>query len=213
MPLSPELRKRLAAHVGADESATDDALLDSVAGELDARKSDIVSLTTEAGKVTALTRERDELKAKVDTATLELSSRPAAGALPDPMTLSLVSRLIRTEREQAIASGAISQAAATAIDGLFTFQGKPTSLALARAEGDTDPIACRVYEILKAHAGQGVKSNNGVTRTTIDASRSDGSPLDAGQAPALTPEQVKAEVDKNLALTELGRRALASQAK
>lgn len=195
MPLSQELRKRFAAHVGADESATEDALFAAVATELDARKTDIESFSK--AKLT-LTRERDEALAKVTT--LELSRDSQQPNPPSERELKLVASAHRQERDLAIAEGVISKACADELDAPFFASGKPTTLALSMAgAGDDTPIVNHIYQTLRKHKGQGVRQGNGVTR--IEASRNpaaDGAAVDLGNAddPKATVDSARKEAEE-----------------
>lgn len=184
MKLTPEQRKRLAEHVGAEESVADEALAESLLTEMDARKSDIESLTK--AKLD-LSREVGELKKA--NATLELErSTPNP---PSEREIRLISSAHRQERQLAIAEGVISEACANEIDAPFFAGGKPTTLALSMAGADDDtPIVNHIYQALRKHKGGAIKHNNAVERTTIAASR-DGNAIDVANADSDPAKEAK----------------------
>lgn len=159
-------------------------------------------------EVTALSADKTRLETELTAAKAE-SQRVAlelSAAKPkeyDPLSLSLINESFATKREQAIASGSISEAGAKLIDALLIPGGKPSGVALSLS-GDgiaARPLYARLFEIIAAN--QGVKINNGVTRATSILA------LDAGSK--LTPEQLQAAVDAEMKNTELGRRSLAAR--
>lgn len=123
-------------------------------------------VTRLSADVTKLTKERDDAKAEAQRATLALSAdKPKE---PDALTLSLTLDAFNTKREQAIASGVISEAGAKAIDAILLPGGKPSSVALALSgDGATArPLYVRLMDIIAANPG--VKTNNPVPRPQGD---------------------------------------------
>lgn len=130
--MTPELKTRLAAHVGADASASDDDLLALVADELDATGEDIGKAAENAKLVTQLSADNErltkELEAK-DKQVLSLSAN--ASSKPDPTVVAMFAETLDAKAEQAIEAG-IPQAAVNYFAGLVRdSEGQPNVLALS----------------------------------------------------------------------------------
>jgi hypothetical protein len=67
----------------------------------------------------------------------------------DPATLSLLKRSLKTERRRAIERGAITPEVDEMIADLLFTKGKPNGLALSRVGGSNEPLAFRLYDILR----------------------------------------------------------------
>jgi hypothetical protein len=67
---------------------------------------------------------------------------------PDRHTVLLMSRALRTERENAIRKGGITPDVAEALDRILTHKGKPNTLALSAVPGARDPLAFMLYRAL-----------------------------------------------------------------
>lgn len=107
--------------------------------------------------------EADLEAANADVLRLSRSDAPD----PDPVMLSLFSRSLKTQREQAIVSGGVTEACAKAIDSLFLPGGKPTALALSRAgDSNPDPVISRLYDVLATNGG-GLRHNTPAERSFV----------------------------------------------
>jgi hypothetical protein len=153
--MKPEIAQQVRAKLGFGADVSDDQLDDKAAEKALALSADAGTLTVERDnlkqQVTTLTAERDEHKSTV----LQLS---ADNKEPDALSLGLISRAFKTERDQVIASGVISQAGMDELDKVLLPGGKPSRVALALSAGSTDPLYLRVMDILKKFPG--VKTNN-----------------------------------------------------
>lgn len=101
---------------------------------------------------------RNDAKAKGE----QLLSLSADKREPDALSLSLITRSFKTDRDRVIESGVLSEAGMKEIDNLFFSDGKPTGVALSLSTGGTDPMYTRVCDILRRNPG--VKTNNGLPR-------------------------------------------------
>lgn len=102
--MTPELRKRLAAHVGADDSASDEDVLAQLADECDARLDDIKKVDA---KYTALSAEHTTLKTELDAAKGKVLSLSAElPAKPDTFTAQLFAETFDARYETALEAGA-----------------------------------------------------------------------------------------------------------
>lgn len=115
-------------------------------------------VTALSATVKTLEQERDAAKQQV----LALSGN--APREPDPMSLALITRAFKTDRERVIESGVISEAGMAELDALLLPGGKPTPAALALSAGSVDPHYSRVCDILRRNPG--VKTDNAVARGT-----------------------------------------------
>ncbi len=132
----------------------------------------------DAAKVTALSADVQKITGERDAAVLALSANQPKE--PDALTLSLTLDAFNTKREQAIASGVISEAGMKQIDTLLMPGGKPSGVALALSGDGTSarPLYARLCEIIAANPG--VKANNGVERahSALKLSGDDETPMD-----------------------------------
>lgn len=180
--LTPETLTKLRTKLklGADVKDTDVA-----------EKAALVALadqpTDRTAEVTALSADKTRLETELATAKTDLTAKTLALSAAQPKTyddlsLSLIGESFATKREQAIASGSISEAGMKAIDALLMPNGKPAGVALALS-GDgvsARPFYARLCEIIAGNPG--VKVDNGVTRAMPTLALSaDGQPDIAGQ--------------------------------
>lgn len=117
--MTPELKKRLAARVGADETATEDDLLTQVDEACEAFVQDYATLKEKADAAVTLSAElRTELdaaKGKVLSLSAELPARP------DTFTAQLFAETFDARAEAALEAGA-PPAAVTYFSNLFKQQ-------------------------------------------------------------------------------------------
>lgn len=158
--MTPENARKLREKFGIGADVPDEQLPDRAAEKALALSADV---ETANGKITALTTERDTAKQERDAEKSRVLALSADGPAPiDPMAMSLITRAFKTDREQVIASGVISEAGMKEVDALFFSDGKPTNAALALSAGSTDPRYSRLCEILRKNPG--IKHNNQVPR-------------------------------------------------
>lgn len=157
--MDKELIKQLRAKFGWGNETPDEKI-----AELSAQKSLALS-----GDVQTLTTERDTLKSERDAAKEEarkhadkILALDASNKDPDALSMSLISRAFKTDRERVIESGVVSEAGMKEIDTLLMNEGKPTRAALALSGGSPDPFYSRLCDILRRNPG--IKTNNGVPR-------------------------------------------------
>lgn len=156
--MTPELVKQARQRLGLAAEIPDDEIEDKIAEKAIALSADLSTLTVERDTA------REEVKTvKADHAAkaLALSANDPTNA--SPLSLSLISRAMRTERDQVIASGALSEAGMKEIDLLMIADGKPTGTALALSAGSTDPFYIRLCDILRRNPG--IKTANGTARS------------------------------------------------
>lgn len=203
MCFTADEKKALAAKLGKPEATDDKELLADLVTNWNAANA--AKATAEA-QVTALSAQLEAANGQV----LALSGN--APREPDPMSLALITRAFKTDRERVIESGVVSEAGMNELDALLLPNGKPTGAALALSAGSVDPFYSRVCDVLRRNPG--VKTNNAVPRGEPGTPPTHPAlpPLSGAghQQQGLTPEQ-QAEVDRSLAATELGRRALAAK--
>lgn len=149
--MKPELAAQVRAKLGFGADVPDDQLDDKAAEKALALSVDIATITTEKN---TLKSERDAKASEV----LALSGDPKI----DPMSMSLITRSFKTDRDAVIASGVVSEAGMKEIDALLFNEGKPTRAALALSAGSTDPFYSRICDILRRNPG--IKANNSVDR-------------------------------------------------
>jgi|SRR6478609_97845 len=166
--MKPETITKLRAKLNlTDAKAVPDEEIAERAATLalaDPPKDNSAEVARLSADVTKLTKERDDAKAEAQKATLQLSAN--APKEPDALTLSLTLDAFNTKREQAIASGTISEAGMKAIDALLMPGGKPNGVALALSGDGTSarPLYARLCEIIAANPG--IKTGNAVNRGT-----------------------------------------------
>lgn len=201
--MKPETLTKLRAKLKLGADVKDDDVAERAA-ELaltDPPPDKTAEVTALSVKVTTLESERDAAKADV----LRLSG--SAPREPDPMSLALITRAFKTDRERVIESGVLSEAGMVEIDNLLMPAGKPTPHALSLSAGSVDPHYSRLCEIIRKHPG--IKTGNGVARGVPATLPPLSASINNGGA-ELTKEQ-QAEVDRSLAATETGRRAIAAR--
>lgn len=147
-PMDPVLLGQLRERFGIGSDVANSELPDLIGQRALSLSAE---LTAEKTKAVALS-------ADLATKTIALSANDVSKL--DPMSLSLISRAMRNEREQTIASGVISEAGMKEIDGLMLSDGKPTSTALALSAGSTDPLYMRLCEIIRRNPG--IKTGNAI---------------------------------------------------
>lgn len=155
--MTPENAAKVRQILNLGDTA-DDELDDIVATKaiaLSATVADLVLLKDAAAEELKASK-AETVAAKAET--LALSGDPTN----DPMAISLIARAFKTEREQVIASGVLSEAGMKEIDLLFLNAGKPTRTALALSAGSTDPLYMRLCDILRRNPG--IKTNSGTQR-------------------------------------------------
>lgn len=96
-------------------------------------------------------------------------SRVPSGA--DAATLALLKRSLKTERRAAVKAGAITPDVDDAIAKLLFTKGKPNGLALSRMAGSDDPLAFRLYEILRRNKPVPVNGNGRTGSQAVALSR------------------------------------------
>lgn len=171
--MKAELAQQVRAKLGIGADVTDEQIDDACATKALALSADLATKTSDlASKATALatlTTERDALKTERDAAKADVTAKEQqvlslSSDVPtnDPLALTLIARAFKTDREQVIASGVISEAGMKEVDALLISNGKPTRQALALSAGSTDPFYSRLCEILRKHPG--IKTNNSTQR-------------------------------------------------
>jgi hypothetical protein len=147
----------LAADV-KDEDVAEQAAALALADPPPDKGPEVVALSA---KVKTLETERDTIKAEAET--LKLSA--AAPKEPDALSLSLITRAFKTDRERVIESGVVSEAGMKEIDALLLPAGKPAPFALALSAGSPDPLYSRLCDVLRRHPG--VKTDAKVKREGV----------------------------------------------
>jgi hypothetical protein len=136
--------------VAAD--VADDKLNDLAAEKALALSADVATLTTE----------RDTLKTNLTAKTTEVLALSANDKEPDALSMSLITRSFKTDRDRVVESGVISEAGMKELDALLLPSGKPGKFALALSGGSPDPLYSRVCDILRRNPG--VKTDNAIPR-------------------------------------------------
>lgn len=143
--------KKLRASLAAAESLTDEAVIAMAETKIGEAATNATALTTAQKELNLSRAKVTELEGKItaaDTKVLELS-RTAPPPPPDPRTMMLLSRSLKTERQQAIASGGINPDTAKELDKLLEENGKPNTLALSSTPGSDELLAGRIWQILR----------------------------------------------------------------
>jgi hypothetical protein len=137
-------------------------------------------VTALSADVTRLTSELATAKSEAQTATLALSA--AQPKQYDELSLSLIGESFATKREQAIASGGISEAGMKMLDAILLPGGKPSGVALALSGDGTSarPLYARICEIIAGNPG--VKIGHGVTRAVPSLKLSGDQPEEMDEA-------------------------------
>lgn len=141
--MKAELAQQVRAKLGIGADVTDEQIDDACATKALALSADLAAKTTDlTAKATALatlTTERDTLKTERDAAKADVTAKEQqvlslSADLPktSPAEISDYLETVAERREQAISSGAISQAQAGMLDGLVSDSGgNPLPLALS----------------------------------------------------------------------------------
>jgi 2'-5' RNA ligase len=150
--MTKELAQKFRTELGVAADVPDEKLADLAATKALALSADVKTLTTE----------RNTLKTERDAKAQEVLALSADNKEPDALSMSLICKTFKNEREQTIASGAISQAGMDALDTLYFNAGKPTKAALALSAGSVEPHYSRLLEIIRKNPG--IKTDNAVQR-------------------------------------------------
>jgi hypothetical protein len=150
--MNKELAKKFREKLGVAADVADDKLADLAAEKALALSADVATLTTE----------RDTLKTDRDAKAQQVLALSANDKEPDALSMSLITRSFKTDRDRVIESGVISEAGMKELDTLLLPGGKPGKFALALSAGSPDPLYCRVCDILRRNPG--VKVNNEIPR-------------------------------------------------
>lgn len=197
--MTPQLAAQARQALGITASVEEEQFDDIVGQKAIALSADFATITHERDTLKVerdqIKQERDAAKADAEAKSLALSAEDPTKR--DPMSISLITRAFRTDREQVIASGVVSEAGMKEIDAMmFGGDGKPTRTALALSAGSTDPLYSRLCEILRRNPGTKVQN---------------GAPRDATAAiPALSAEDPKADAVQKDLLAE-ARKALGTK--
>lgn len=172
--MKPELAQQVREKLGLGADVPDDQLDDACATKALALSATAATVPTLTGELTTVKQERDTLKTDLATAqdavkakadeVLALSAANKPAPEPDALSLALITRSFKTDRDSVIASGVVSEAGMKEIDGLLFNAGKPTGAALALSAGATDPFYSRLCEILRRNPG--IQTGTGVKRGT-----------------------------------------------
>lgn len=154
----------------------------------------------------------EKAEGQIEAAKAFALSRNDETPEPDPVMVSLFTRSLKTQREQAIKSGGITEACAKAIDALFLPNGKPTGFALSRGPDDNpDPIISRLYDVLASNGG-GLRHNSQIERpfaASRDVPTSTG--MDADKADDFVDVEAARTEGKAWQNRELSSRGLAAE--
>lgn len=120
-----------------------------------------------AEELPTVKQELSTVKADVQTKDgkiVELSNTvSASNPTHDPMTLNLLSKSLKTDREAAIASGGVDAATAEKIHKLMVADGdKPNRLALSVVGANEDPLAFLVWAALKENKPRVMGTQSGI---------------------------------------------------
>lgn len=142
--------KKLRTTLAAADSLSDEAVIALAETKIGESAATATKLTVAEND---LKLSRDALKTAKEKAdasdakVLELSRN--APKPPDEDTLMLMSDSFNTEREAALAGGGISPDTAKELQKLLESDGKPNTLALSRLPGSPQPMAKRIWQILR----------------------------------------------------------------
>lgn len=168
--MTPQLAAQARQALGITASVEEEQFDDIVGQKAIALSADFATIKQERDTLRVerdqIKQERDAAKADAEAKSLALSAEDPTKR--DPMSISLITRAFRTDREQVIASGVVSEAGMKEIDAMmFGGDGKPTRTALALSAGSTDPLYSRLCEILRRNPG--IKVQNGAPRDATAA--------------------------------------------
>jgi hypothetical protein len=147
-----DFAKKLRESLGIGADVPDDKLAKTVADKALALSAD----------VTTITKDRDTLKTDLTAKAQEVLTLSANDKEPDALSLSLITRTFKSDRDRVIESGVVSEAGMKEIDSLLMPAGKPGKFALSLAAGSPDPVYCRLMDILRRNPG--VKTDNAIDR-------------------------------------------------
>jgi hypothetical protein len=150
--MNKELAKKFREKLGVAADVPDEKLPDLAAEKALALSADVATLTTE----------RDTLKTNLTAKTTEVLALSANDKEPDALSMSLITRSFKTDRDRVVESGVISEAGMKELDALLLPSGKPGKFALALSGGSPDPLYSRVCDILRRNPG--VKTDNAIPR-------------------------------------------------
>lgn len=118
---------------------------------------------------------------------IQLSRQPQEREI-DPVSISLIDRAFKSEEEQAVRSGVISEAGITALRTCFYAGGKPSKIALSMAAESANPLYSAVLETIRKFPGHAVNAVPKTVNTMATASggpiklNRDGTPMEADVA-------------------------------
>lgn len=148
MPLSQEQQTKI-RELGAGEEITETNVVDFLLTKVNLTAS---SNTQTLSRATTAETERDELKRKLTAKESEVQelSRKQTQETVSPLSLSLMVRAIRTEKEKAISSGGLCPAIADELElALCGPKETPNVTLLSRtAPGSADPYAMHIFTLL-----------------------------------------------------------------
>jgi hypothetical protein len=151
--------------------------------------------------VATVTADRDKIKGERDAKAQEVLALSANDKEPDALSLSLITRSFKTDRDRVVESGVLSEAGMKELDALLMPAGKPGKFALALSAGSPDPLYSRVCDILRRNPG--VKIDNEIPRDVDSRANAE----DAIRL-ALSGEAIgSGDADKNQAARPAGRTA------
>ena len=146
--MTPELASQFRAKFGIAANVPDDQLPDVAAQKALALSAD----------VTTITGERDAAKSEAEAKGRKVLELSAGQSEPDSLSLSLITKAFKNERDQVIAAGVISEAGMQEIDKLFLPGGKPSRIALSLSADSMDPLYSRVCDIIRKFPGTAVQN-------------------------------------------------------
>lgn len=139
-----ELLARLREVFGADKS--EDEII-ACCREMQASRATATEKDTMCSR---LQTQVADLTAQLEASEAQVVELSRSSNLPDDSTMLLLGRSLKSEIDAAISSGGITPATAEAVKGLFG-KDKLNALALSRTDGSEEPLAFRLFGILKAN--------------------------------------------------------------